>query len=179
MTKILQGVRPSDYVLAGLMSVAGVFLMYMNTAAADDESLAHPISTTSWLIIPAFLLVTLPILWRRRNVLAVIGVTIATSALHVLAFGWLTRCGVALPLTIALAYAVARFAGGLRNQLTGVAGVVLLQVVVLFQDSSIGDIPDGLVLALPLGALFYGIGRFVQSRVRPAAEAPVLAHTAA
>ena len=35
----------------------------------------------------------------------------AATAVHVLAFGWLTRCGGALPLAFALAYAVARFAG--------------------------------------------------------------------
>ena len=183
MSKILQGVRPSDYVLAAVMTVAGVFLMYMNTAAADDATLAHPISTTSWLILPAFVLVTLPILWRRRNILAVIGVTIAASALHVLAFGWLTRCGVALPLSAALAYAVARFAGGMRNQLIGIAGIIVLQVVVLFQDASIGEIPSGLVLALPLGALFYGIGWFVQNRSTSKREqsvvAPVAQRTAA
>ena len=165
MNKILQGVRPSDYLLAGVMTVAGAFLMYMNITSADEESLAHPVSTTSWLLLPAFLLVTLPILWRRRNILAVIGVTIATSALHVLAFGWTTRCGVALPLSLALAYAVARFAGGMRNQLIGLAGIVVLQVVVLFHDASIGEISGGLALALPLAALFYGIGLFVQNRV--------------
>jgi hypothetical protein len=184
MTKILQGVRPTDYLLAGVMTVAGAFLMVMNIAATDEESLAHPVSTTSWVILPVFLLVTLPILWRRRNILAVIGVTIAASALHVLAFGWLTRCGVALPLSFALAYAVARFAGGLRNQLIGLAGIVVLQVVVLFQDASIGEIPSGLVLALPLGALFYGIGLLVQNQVnrkqdQPAAVAPVAQRTAA
>jgi hypothetical protein len=184
MTKLLQGVRPSDYLLAGVMTVAGAVLMYLNTTAADEESLAHPVSTTSWLIIPVFVLVTLPILWRRRNILAVIGVTIAASALHVLAFGWLTRCGVALPLTFALAYAVARFAGGLRNQLIGLAGIVVLQVVALFQDASIGDVPSGLTLGIPLAALFYGIGFVVQNRVssRPkqsAAGTPVIQRTAA
>jgi len=184
MSKILQGVRPSDYLLAGATTVAGAFLMYLNINAADEESLAHPVSTTSWLLLPVFLLVTVPILWRRRNILAVIGVTIAASALHVLAFGWTTRCGVALPLSFALAYAVARFAGSMRNQLIGLAGIVVLQVVVLFQDASIGDIPSGLVLALPLAALFYGIGRFVQNRVsskqeQSAAVAPVTERAAA
>ena len=68
----------------------------------------------------------------------VIAVTIAASALHVLAFGWLTRCGVALPLSAALAYAVARFAGGMRNQLIGIAGIIVLQVVVLGPQNASG-----------------------------------------
>jgi hypothetical protein len=174
MNAILKGVRPLDYVLAALMTVAGVYLMYENIAAApDDPSLAHPLSTNSWLILPAFLLVTLPILWRRRNVLAVLAVTVVTTAAHVLAFGWLTRCGVALPLSVALAYAVARFAGSRRDHLIGLAGVVILQLVVLFRDSSTGGLPSGLEIALPAAALFYGIGLYVQNRVTRNATAPV------
>jgi hypothetical protein len=183
MNGILKGVRPLDYVLAGLMTVLGAFLMWENIASPEGADLAHPVSTHSWVILPVFLLVTLPILWRRRNILAVIGVTIATSAVHLLAFDWLTRCGAALPLSFALAYAVARYAGKMRNQLIGVAGIVVLQVVVLFHDSSIGPIGDGLVIALPAAAFFYGIGLLVQNRVtrkqQPAAVAPVPERAAA
>ena len=184
MNGILKGVRPLDYVLAGLMTAAGAYLMYLNMIAADGPALAHPLSTTSWLILPAFVLVTLPILWRRRHILAVIGVTIAATALHVLAFGWITRCGVALPLSFALAYAVARFAGSRANQLIGLAGIVVLELVVLVRDASIGEIPSGLVVALPITAVFYGIGLVVQNQVssrqsRSAAVAPVVERTAA
>jgi hypothetical protein len=179
MNGILKGVRPLDYVLAAVMTVLGAFLMVENITAPADADLAHPLSTHSWVILPVFVLVTLPILWRRRNILAVIGVTIAASAVHLLAFGWLTRCGAMIPLSFALAYAVARFAGNLRNQLVGVAGIVALQVVMLVHDSSIGPIGDGLVIALPGAALFYGIGLLVQNRVsrkqqQPAAVAPVI-----
>lgn len=165
MNAILRGVRPLDYVLAGLLTLLGAFLMVQNITAPADATLAHPLSTRSWLILPVYLLVTLPVLWRRRNILAVVGATIAASAVHLFAFGWLTRCGAALPLTFALAYAVARFAGSARNHLIGVAGIVLLQVVVLVHDASIGPVRDGLVVALPGAALFYGIGLVVQNRV--------------
>jgi hypothetical protein len=161
MNGILKGVRPLDYVLAGLMTAAGAYLMYLNMIAV----------------------VTLPILWRRRHILAVIGVTIAATALHVLAFGWITRCGVALPLSFALAYAVARFAGSRTNQLIGLAGIVVLELVVLVRDASIGEIPSGLVVALPITAVFYGIGLVVQNQLskqsRSAAVAPVVERTAA
>jgi hypothetical protein len=183
MNGILKGVRPLDYVLAGVMTVLGALLMVENMISPDDADLAHPVSTHSWVILPVYLLVTLPILWRRRHVLAVIGVTIAASLVHLLAFGWLTRCGAALPLSFALAYAVARFAGNMRNQLIGVAGIVVLQVAVLFHDSSIGPVGDGLLIAIPGAALFYGIGLVVQNRAsrkrQPAAVAPVAERTAA
>jgi hypothetical protein len=122
------------------------------------------VSTDSWLILPTFLLVTVPILWRRRGILAVVGVTAVATAAHVLAFGWLTRCGVALPLTFALAYAVARFGGAWRNHLIGLAGIVVVQLLVLVRDSSIETVAGALPLALPGAALFYGIGLFVQNR---------------
>jgi hypothetical protein len=165
MHKIFQGVRPLDYVLAGLMTAAGAFLMYENISAGDDASLPHPLSTTTWAMLPVFLLVTIPILWRRRNVLAVVGATAVATVLHVVLFGWVTRCGVALPLSIALAYAVARFARGRRDHLIGLTGILLLQVVVIARDASIDRLVSALPLSIPAAALFYGMGLYVQNRV--------------
>jgi hypothetical protein len=170
---ILKGIRPLDYVLAAVLTVLGAVLMIENINAPADADLAHPLSTQTWAMLPVFVLVTLPILWRRRNILAVVAVTIVAVGVHVLAFGWVTRCGAALPLSFALAYSVARFAGGLRNQLIGAAGIVALLVVALQHDSSIGPVLDGLVLAIPLAALFYGIGLVVQNRVTRKEQTPV------
>ncbi|HWD79002.1 MAG TPA: hypothetical protein VG497_08970 [Kribbella sp.] len=175
MNEIFKGIRPLDYVLAALMTAGGVAMMYENTAALD-ASLPHPLSTTSWAIVPAFLLVTLPILWRRRNVLAVVGITALTTVAHVVAFGWLTRCGIVLPLTFALAYAVARFAGSWRNQATGLIGIVVIQLVTLFRDSSIDTVAGGLTIALPGAVLFYAIGAFVQNRVTKQSATPATVH---
>jgi hypothetical protein len=68
---------------------------------------------------------------------------------------------------------VARFAGNARNQLIGLAGVLALQAVVLVHDSSIGPMADGLIIALPGAALFYGIGRLVQNQVSRRQVTPV------
>jgi hypothetical protein len=183
MNGILKGIRPLDYVLAGLMTAAGAFLMYENIGAGPGADLPHPVSTTSWLIVPTFLIVTVPILWRRRNVLAVVGVTAAATAAHVLAFDWLTRCGVLVPLTVALAYAVARFAGSWRNHVIGLAGIVVAQWVMLVRDSSIDSAVGTLPLVLALAALFYGIGLFVQNRASKkqaaSAGAPAIERVAA
>jgi hypothetical protein len=176
MNAILRGVRPLDYVLAGVMTVAGVFLMYVNIVA-DEDDLPHALSSTSWAMLPAFVAVTLPILWRRRNVLAVVGVTGIATVAHVLAFGWVTRCGVELPLSFALAYAVARFAGGWKNHVIGLAGIGVLQLVMLVRDASIDTVAGALPLAIPIAALFYGAGLFVQNRVskrQPGAVTPVV-----
>jgi drug/metabolite transporter superfamily protein YnfA len=166
-------IKPLDYVLAALMSAGGVFLMWENINAGDDPSLIHPPSTTSWAIIPVFLLVTVPILARRRNPALVSGITAAAAAVHVVAFDWLTSCGVVLPLAFALGYAVARFARTRRDHVLGLAAIVALLVVTLFRDCS-ADLAGALPIALPGVALFYGAGLLVQNRVTrkavPAAE---------
>jgi hypothetical protein len=156
------------------MTVAGAVMMNENITAGDAD-MPHPLSSTSWAMLPVFVLVTLPILWRRRSILAVIGVTAVTTLAHVLAFGWVTRCGVELPLAFALAYAVARFAGAWRNHVIGLVGIVVVQLVMLARDASIDTIASGLALALPVTALFYGMGLFVQNRAtkQSAGLAPV------
>jgi hypothetical protein len=156
--------RPLDYVLTALLTALGVLLMWENITAGDDPALIHPVDTKSWLIVPVFLLVTVPILGRRSNILAVVGTTVAATAIHVLAFGWLTRCGAVLPLSFALGYAIARFAPSRRDHLLSLAGVVVLLVITLWRDSS-ADIAGAMPIALPGVALFYGVGLLVQNRV--------------
>jgi hypothetical protein len=174
MNGIFKGIRPLDHVLAGLMTAAGVFLMFENVTASDAD-LPHHLSSTSWAMVPAFALVTLPILWRRRSILAVVGVSAVTTLAHVLAFGWVTRCGVELPLAFALAYAVGRFGGAWRSHVIGLAGIVVVQLVMLARDASINTVASALALALPATALFYGIGLLVQNRAskQSASLAPV------
>ena len=171
MNAIFKGIRPLDYVLAALATGSGVYLMYENMTT-NGHGLAHPLSTSTWAMLPVFLAVTVPILWRRRNILAVVGVTTVALAVHVALFGWITRCGVVLPLSFALAYAVARFAAGRRDNLIGLAGILLLLVVTLVRDSSatfLGAMP----IAVAGGAIFYGIGLFVQVRVTKKARKQV------
>ena len=164
MNAIFKGLRPLDYVLAAVATAGGVFMMYENIAG-HESGLPHPQSTTTAAMLPLFLLVTVPILWRRRNILAVSAVTAAALALHVAAFGWETRCGLVLPLSGALAYAVGRFAASRRDHLLSLALILLLQVVTIARDSSIDTIMGALPIAVVGAGLLYGIGLFVQSRV--------------
>ena len=172
MNAIFKGVRPLDYVLAALATGSGIYLMLENITA-HEHGLPHPQSTTTAAMLPLFLAVTLPVLWRRRNILAVVGVTTVALAVHVVLFGWNTRCGVVLPLSGALAYAVGRFAAGRREHLLALAVILLLQVVTVARDSSIDTLLSALPLAVAGGAIFYGIGRFVQVRVNKKASKAV------
>ena len=60
--------RKGDIALAGVLTALGVALMIENITATDA---AVRIDSRSWLMIPLFAAATLPILWRRRNMLAV------------------------------------------------------------------------------------------------------------
>lgn len=167
-----KGLRPLDYALTAVMVALAALIGYENVTVAADADLAHPLDSQSALMIPVFVIAALPILWRRRNILAAIAVSLAVVAVSVPLFGWVTRCGFALPLSIAMVYAVARFAGDKKNHLIGVVGILALQVVTLMKDSSTGGL-SALVLSVPIAAVFYGIGCFVQSRTEKTA-APTL-----
>jgi hypothetical protein len=150
-----------------------VFIGVEDVVAETSADVAHPLDSHSMLIVPVFVLAALPILLRRRKVLAAVAVSFVVVAASVLAFGWVTRCGFGLPLSIAFAYAVARFAGGRQNQLVGLAGVLALQVVVLVKDASTGGL-EALMFSAPIAALAYGIGFLVSSRIAKRAAAPTV-----
>jgi hypothetical protein len=171
---ILKGVRPLDYVLAAVMVTLAVLIGLENVYASAAATLAHPLDSTSPLMVPVFVLAALPILWRRRAILVAIAASLVIVAASIGVFGWVTRCGFALPLSIAMAYAVARFAGSARNHVVGLVGVLALQIVTLLRDASTGGLAGALPLAVPAAALFYGIGLFVQHRSRKTLSRPTL-----
>jgi hypothetical protein len=75
---------------------------------------------------------------------------------------------------MAMAYAVARFAGRTQNQVVGLVGILAFQIVTLVKDSATGGL-GALVVSVPAAALIYWIGRFVQSRAEKSAARPTLA----
>ncbi|BEP14067.1 hypothetical protein acdb102_23780 [Acidothermaceae bacterium B102] len=162
--KLLKGIRPLDYLLTAAMVALAAVLALENVNASPHANLAHKLDSHSALMVPVFVAAALPIVWRRRNILAVIGTSFAVIAASVPAFGWVTRCGFVLPLSMAMAYAVARFAGNKENQIVGLVGILALQIVALVEDSSTGGL-GALLLSVPAAAIVYGIGFIVQSRV--------------
>ncbi len=170
---IVKGIRPLDYVLTAAMVVLAIAIGLANVNAAADADLAHSLDSHSALMIPVFVAAALPILWRRRGILPAIARSFVVVAASVPAFGWVTRCGFALPLSLAMAYAVARFAGSKENHLIGLVGVLALQIVTLVQDSSTGGL-IAIGLSVPVAAIFYGVGLLVQSRAGKKSIEPTL-----
>ena len=163
MNEIFKGVRPMDAVLASALSVAGVLLMVMNINAdpSDTKDLEHAITNQSWLMLPVFLLATIPVLWRRRNVVAVALVSTAALGVHLLAFDWVIRCGAALPLSFVLAYSIGKLAEK-RETYAGIAIVIAGQGLSLVKDSAAGleILPFTAVIALAA----WGIGLYVRQQ---------------
>jgi hypothetical protein len=159
MKSLLRGVRPLDYVLAAAMTALGALLMRENMHGPDGST---RIDSTTWVMIPVFAAATLPILWRRTNLWAVLGVTALALGVHDIAFGWVIRCGAGLPLAFALAYAVGRLMTDRKQSYYGLAAVVAIQFLVLVTDSAagLGIIPFTVVIS----AGFWGVGRYVQKR---------------
>src|SRR3954447_5283203 len=155
------GIRPVDGVLAGALTALGLWLMVENlgydngraTAAIADGTMVHELSSHSWWMVPVFVSATVPVLWWRRHVIAVSAVALTVMVLHDLLFGWVTRCGAALPLAFVLAYlgavALERTQAWINLGLT-----VLLSAASLAVDSTTGF--EAFVLAAPIVLIVFG-----------------------
>lgn len=161
MNRTTHRVRPLDYVLAAGMTALGVLLMHEDMHGSSGST---RIDSTSWALIPVFAAVTVPILWRRLNLWAVLAVTAAALAVHDVAFGWVVRCGAGLPLAFVLAYAVGRLMSHRVQSYGALAVVIGIQYLVLVRDSAagLGILPVTAVIS----AAFWGAGLYVQKRSR-------------
>ncbi|MHB8233110.1 MAG: sensor histidine kinase [Solirubrobacteraceae bacterium] len=107
------------------------------------------------------LLAVIPVLWRRRAPLVAAAGTLLGTAIHVVAYGTITRCGLLLPLLFVEGFAVAAWLD--RDEaLLGLAIVLASGVVCLSADRSAGW--DGLTVAVPVTLAVWTIGRVVRSR---------------
>jgi hypothetical protein len=109
----------------------------------------------------AILLAILPVLWRRRAPLLAAAGTLVGTAIHVVAYGTITRCGLLLPLFFVEAFAVAAWQER-RDARIGLAIVLGASVVCLSSDRSAGW--SGLEVAVPVSLAVWFIGRVVRSR---------------
>ena len=169
MGEVFRGIKLRDWGIAGGLTVLGVLLMLENVQMSDAQvhaaiaegSMAHAQSSHSLWMIPVFAAATIPVLWWRRSIVAVATVSVLAMALHVILFGWVTRCGAGLPLAFVLA-----FLGGMASKRATawiVCGLsVVLTVLVLVIDATTG--PGAIVLALPIVCIVFGVGLAARRR---------------
>lgn len=168
---VFRGIRPVDWGIAAALTLVGTFQMYANVQATDAEiaqqvannEIAHVMSGHSVWMIPVWWFATLPVLWWRRNVVAVIAFSLTAMVAHDLAFGWVGRCGAGLPLAFVLAFLGALDSDRGRRWLAlGLA--VALSAAVVAVDAITGS---GLVLPAALVTLLiFAVGRAVRERNR-------------
>jgi hypothetical protein len=173
MTSIFRSVRPLDAVLAAALTALGVVLMVLVVESPDWTTRTD---SRSWWMLPVFAAATVPILFRRSIIWAVLGVTAAALAVHDVAFGWVVRCGAGLPLAFALAYSVGRLVIDRKQSCAALVAVIAIQFLVLVRDSAAGlpIIPFTAVIS----AAFWGAGLYVQKRSdRSVADAAVPVET--
>jgi hypothetical protein len=163
-TRPLEGVRRSDVALVVVLAALGVYLMVENINAdkADIRIDSH-----SWLLVPVWLAAVLPLLWWRRHPLAIALLVTVVIAAHVLAFGWVGRCGSGLPLAWVVAFLVGT-RDSLRRSSAGLALAGVLAVLVLIRDSAAG--PSLIPFVLVLSVVIWGIGRVARQRTELAEE---------
>lgn len=167
MDTVKRHIRPTDVLLAVVLSVLGVLLMRADMRGATGST---RIDSTSWTMIPVFLAATLPVVLRRVNLMAVILIAAAALAVHDVAFGWVVRCGAGLPLAGVLAYSAGRLLADRRESLVALVLTIGVQALVLVRDSAAG--PGILPVTAVIGVALWGAGWFVRSRLAGRAAAP-------
>jgi hypothetical protein len=171
---IFDGIRKGDLALAVGTTGLGVALMVENIMSGADAGVR--VDSHSWLLVPVFAAATVPVLWRRRSMPAVLAVTAVALAAHVLAFGWLVRCGAGLPLALVLAYSVGRLMTG-RASWLGLAAVTGIQFLVLVRDSAAGL--EIMPVTALLGVAAWGAGVWLRRRALRSATVSVPVPTVA
>lgn len=174
-SRVFQGLRPLDWALAAALTALGTTLMVENVLFDDADAareiaagtMVHELTSHSWAMVPLFAVATVAVLWWRRNIIAVITTGLVVMVLHDLLFGWVTRCGAALPLAFVLAY-LAAVSLTRRRAWIALGLSALLTGAVLARDATTGFEP--VVLAVPILLIVFAIGRAVRHRTAMSAE---------
>lgn len=149
-----------DVALTLLLSVLAVGLMAENKYSSDGP--AH----VSLLALPAFVIVSLALLWRSIDPLFGLGAVIVALGLHFAVFGELVRCGVGLPVIALLTFSAAVRLDR-RQALLGLA-LGLTATLLLCATDYLGF---GIVAAgAPLTVASWAVGRLSYSHGRMAQE---------
>ena len=173
MTPTREGIARRDIVIAVLLSALGVLLMYVNVAdppprPADEQAAVHVGDLLPYAFaLPLFLLVTVPVLWRRVAPMFAIVAASAGLLVNIALVGTeVIRCGVVLPTAFLLAFAAGSYLEGREAKIAGAltVGFMLVDGVVEF-----GADPFWLVF-VAITVASWAIGRIARSRRQMAGE---------
>jgi signal transduction histidine kinase len=158
-----------DVAIAGVVSALGIALMAIDVhelsdGVGPDEGAVYHVGSLlpHGFAIPLFLLVTVPVVWRRVAPLAAVGAAVAGLALNEALLGTdVIRCGIVGPIALLFAFtAGAQLAGRTERQVLAATVALLLLDFVPELGLGVAAVATGLTA----GA--WGIGRVVASRRR-------------
>jgi signal transduction histidine kinase len=158
MSRTGESIGRADIAIAVALSALGLLLMYGNATDADVDA--------SWLAMPVFLGVTIPVLWRRAAPLQAIIAVAAALAVHIALFGSVIRCGVVFPVVGVLVFSVsARYER--TTALWALGGGLAIILGMAAADATGFGVVSVLV---PLTLVAFALGRVAYARSRMVRE---------
>jgi signal transduction histidine kinase len=152
MSRTGESIGRLDIAIAVALSALGLLLMYGNATDADVDA--------SWLAMPVFLAVTIPVLWRRAAPLQAMAAVAAALAVHIALFGSVVRCGVVFPVVGVLVFTVAA-----RFERATALWALAASLAIVFGMGAADETGFGVVsLLLPLTLVAFALGRVAYAR---------------
>ena len=156
-------IRKVDVAIAAAMTLLGIALMIGNILEPDD-----PATDVSVFAVPLFLLVTIPVAWRRVAPLGALAASLAAFLVNAALVSGAVRCGVFIPVVLLLAFAAASRLD-LPGALAGLGLAFASSVALILTDPVFIGLED-LWFVAGLVAVAWAIGRLVHSRARIAGD---------
>jgi signal transduction histidine kinase len=141
-----------DIAIAVALSALGLLLMYGNATDAEVDA--------SWLAMPVFLGVTIPVLWRRAAPWQAMVAVAGALAVHIALFGSVVRCGVVFPVVGVLVFTIAA-----RFERTTALWALAGGLAIIFGMAAADATGFGVVsLLVPLTIVAFALGRVAYAR---------------
>jgi signal transduction histidine kinase len=158
MSRTGESIGRLDIAIAVALSALGLLLMYGNATDADVDA--------SWLAMPVFLGVTIPVLWRRAAPLQAMAAVAVALAVHIALFGSVVRCGVVFPVVGVLVFTVAA-----RFERTTALWALAGGLAIIFGMAAADAQGWGVAaLLVPLTIVAFALGRVAYARSRMVRE---------
>ena len=148
-----------DIAIAVLFCIAG-FAYLIGDRSSD-------VAKPSLAAFPFFLLIMLPVAWRRAAPLAAAAASLVALLLNIAVFGEFARCGIVIPLVMVLVFSIGAQLPW-RQALIGLGLALGSVLAVCLWDGPDGAQPSSFLFVLPFALAVWGAGRLLRSRSKVA-----------
>ena len=149
----------------GKLDIAITVIACLLAAAYAIQNVVNDKYDESPLTVAPFVLITVPLLWRRSAPLYALAATWGALLLHVALFGEVVRCGIVFPLLLILVFSAGSRLEG-RDSFFGLLIALAIGTTVGLSDGPEGAPIDTMIFIGPMTAIVWGVGRLVRSAGR-------------